>query len=123
MKTRHSVALAFVGALLLAACAGPAAEQRASTVSDEMLIAELWSSIRTDLMHGRTEIVETRARRLASLQAERCRQLRSALLDDPERGIDASQTTNLARCEKDLRQYSQLANLSDYGSRAFLIAR
>lgn len=99
-------------ALGSAACASTSAAT-AGPGPDDVTIAELWRSLQSDVMDGRSHSAEARARELLALQELRCRQLRGDLLEDGGGTASAVDTSALARCEDDLQEYRTLARLSD----------
>ena len=115
-------ALLAVSLLLpLSACgAGAGAGPTPSTaeVPDGAEIDGLWAEIRADLAAGRDHEVEARTRRLAELQEDRCRHLRDVLQRTPPSERTADDTSPLARCEVQLRQYRAFARLSDFPTRS-----
>ena len=105
--------LILLSAVVFSGCGAASAAIRAAEILDEVRIEELWASIRDDMRSGRPEAIEFRARELAKLQADRCRRMRKEHLEDPLGG-SAAATSNLARCEADLRRYQALARISDF---------
>jgi hypothetical protein len=102
-------------AVTAAACASTSAAVPDGPAPADVAMADLWTSLRADLMDGRSQAVEARARELAALQEVRCQKLRADLLASSADRPSALDTSALARCEDDLREYRTLARLSDRG--------
>lgn len=109
----HVATLLALLATLGAGCATTTGAAPDGPAPDDVAIADLWQSLRADLIDGRSHAVEARARELATLQEERCRELRTDLLAVSGERPSALDTSALARCEDDLREYRTLARLSD----------
>jgi len=113
---RRAALLALAGLLLTAllnACGTTGSALPDGPAPDEVAMADVWTSLRADLLDGRSRAVEARARELAAMQEARCRQLRTDLLATSGDRPSALDTSALARCEDDLREYRTLARLSD----------
>lgn len=105
--------LTLIVAVGAASCASTSSAVPSGPAPDEVSVAALWQSLQADLMDGRSHSAEKRARDLLVLQEARCRQLRSELVASDGDTSSALDTSRLARCEDDLREYRTLARLSD----------